>query len=158
MLQKIKNRKESGFTIIEVLIVLAIAGLILLVVFLAVPALQRNSRNTQAKNAASAILGAVSEFSNNNGGQLPTTVAVAGNTVTFTGAAGTTQSTAKVQAGYTVSLGTTMPGANVTGSFVVNTNHNCNNNAFSTTTTPRAVSIGFNIENGSSTANQCVES
>jgi prepilin-type N-terminal cleavage/methylation domain-containing protein len=37
MLNKIQKRKEDGFTIIEVLIVLAIAGLIMLVVFLAVP-------------------------------------------------------------------------------------------------------------------------
>jgi prepilin-type N-terminal cleavage/methylation domain-containing protein len=35
------SKKEKGFTIIEVMIVLAIAGLIMLVVFLAVPALQR---------------------------------------------------------------------------------------------------------------------
>jgi prepilin-type N-terminal cleavage/methylation domain-containing protein len=71
MLQKIQKRKEGGFTIIEVLIVLAIAGLIMLVVFLAVPALQRNSRNTQRKNDVSGLLGAVSEYVNNNGGALP---------------------------------------------------------------------------------------
>lgn len=70
MLTQVKKRKE-GFTIIEVLIVLAIAGLILLVVFLAVPALQRNSRNTQRKNEVSSILGAVNEWTNNNGGKLP---------------------------------------------------------------------------------------
>ncbi|MEK7152913.1 MAG: type II secretion system protein [Patescibacteria group bacterium] len=74
MLQKLQKRKE-GFTIIEVLIVLAIAGLILLVVFLAVPALQRNSRNTQRKNEVSAILGGINEWANNNSGKLPTTAA-----------------------------------------------------------------------------------
>ena len=63
------NRK--GFTIIEVLIVLAIAGLILLIVFLAVPALQRNSRNTQRKNEVASVIGAMSEFTNNNSGSLP---------------------------------------------------------------------------------------
>ncbi|HPW47952.1 MAG TPA: prepilin-type N-terminal cleavage/methylation domain-containing protein, partial [Candidatus Saccharibacteria bacterium] len=36
------KKDQKGFTIIEVLIVLAIAALILLIVFLAVPALQRN--------------------------------------------------------------------------------------------------------------------
>lgn len=71
MLTQLRKRKE-GFTIIEVLIVLAIAGLILLVVFLAVPALQRNSRNTQRKNEISSVLGAVNEWTNNNGGKLPT--------------------------------------------------------------------------------------
>ncbi len=66
------QKQEKGFTIIEVLIVLAIAGLILLIVFLAVPALQRNSRNTQRKNDISGILGAVGEYSSNKNGQMPT--------------------------------------------------------------------------------------
>ncbi len=69
MKTKLKNQK--GFTIIEVLIVLAIAGLILLIVFLAVPALQRNSRNTQRKSDAGAALSGVSEYINNNDGVLP---------------------------------------------------------------------------------------
>jgi prepilin-type N-terminal cleavage/methylation domain-containing protein len=68
---KYKSKREQGFTIIEVLIVLAIAGLIILIVFLAVPALQRNSRNTQRRNDVSAILGAIQEYANNNGGDLP---------------------------------------------------------------------------------------
>jgi prepilin-type N-terminal cleavage/methylation domain-containing protein len=70
MLKNLKKRTE-GFTIIEVLIVLAIAGLIMLVVFLAVPALQRNSRNTQRKADVSAVLGAVSDFTTNNNGAIP---------------------------------------------------------------------------------------
>jgi type IV pilus assembly protein PilA len=74
MISKLKNQ-EKGFTIIEVLIVLVIAGLIMLIVFLAVPALQRNSRNTQRKNDVAGLLGAVSEYSNNRNGQMPTTVA-----------------------------------------------------------------------------------
>lgn len=69
---KTKLNNQKGFTIIEVLIVLAIAGLILLIVFLAVPALQRNSRNTQRRNEVAGILGGVNEFANNNNGKLPT--------------------------------------------------------------------------------------
>jgi prepilin-type N-terminal cleavage/methylation domain-containing protein len=65
------KKKAEGFTIIEVLIVLAIAGLILLIVFLAVPALQRNSRNTEARSEASRIIGALSEFISNNNGKAP---------------------------------------------------------------------------------------
>lgn len=72
MLQK---KKSDGFTIIEVLIVLAIAGLIILIVLLAVPALQRNSRNTQRKNDVTAVIGAIQEHVNNNGGQLPANAA-----------------------------------------------------------------------------------
>lgn len=65
------TKQQKGFTIIEVLIVLAIAGLILLIVFLAVPALQRNSRNTQRKNDVAGIASAVNERIGNNNGQLP---------------------------------------------------------------------------------------
>lgn len=68
-----KLRKQNkGFTIIEVLIVLAIAGLIILIVFLAVPALQRNSRNTSYRSEASQLLAGSTEFVNNNNGTLPT--------------------------------------------------------------------------------------
>ena len=65
------TKDQKGFTIIEVMIVLAIAGLIVLVVFLAVPALQRNSRNTQRKNDVQAFLGALQEYTNNNNGRVP---------------------------------------------------------------------------------------
>ena len=64
---------SQGFTIIEVLIVLAIAGLILLIVFLAVPALQRNGRNTTKRSDASKALGAVGEFISANNSKLPVT-------------------------------------------------------------------------------------
>jgi prepilin-type N-terminal cleavage/methylation domain-containing protein len=66
MTTKLRN-KQSGFTIIEVLIVLVIAGLIMLIVFLAVPALQRNSRNTQRKNDVAALIAAVQEYRTNKG-------------------------------------------------------------------------------------------
>ena len=68
-----KQKREQGFTIIEVLIVLAIAALIFLIVFLAVPALQRNSRNTSRKSDVANILAAVNEYVSNNNGTLPTT-------------------------------------------------------------------------------------
>jgi prepilin-type N-terminal cleavage/methylation domain-containing protein len=66
---KLKN--EKGFTIIEVLIVLAIAGLILLIVFLAVPALQRTSRNTARKSDVGRVGSLTTEFVSNNNGRLP---------------------------------------------------------------------------------------
>lgn len=66
------SENQRGFTIIEVMIVLAIAALILVIVFLAVPALQRSSRNTQRKTDASNELAALSDYVSNNNGQLPT--------------------------------------------------------------------------------------
>ena len=70
-LSKHQTKKLEGFTIIEVLIVLAIAGLIMLVVFLAVPNLQRSQRNSQYKNEAAALIGSYNEFTSNNGGAVP---------------------------------------------------------------------------------------
>lgn len=66
-----RSQRADGFTIIEILIVLAIAGLILLLVFLAVPALQRSSRNTVRKNDVQSVLGGISSFSAVNKGSLP---------------------------------------------------------------------------------------
>ncbi len=68
MQKKLQQRKESGFTIIEVLIVLAIAGLIMLIVFLAVPTLQRNARNNARNSEASRTSALVTEcLANRNG-------------------------------------------------------------------------------------------
>ena len=54
MANKNINSKE-GFTIIEVVLVLAIAGLIFLMVFVALPALQRSQRDTQRRNDMSRV-------------------------------------------------------------------------------------------------------
>lgn len=63
-----KNTKaKRGFTIIEVVLVLAIAGLIFLMVFVALPTLQRNQRDTARKNDMDRLHSAlVSYVSNNN--------------------------------------------------------------------------------------------
>lgn len=67
MFKKLKEN-EKGFTIIEVLIVLAIAGLIMVIVFVAVPQLQKGQRNSARNNDASLIAAAISEcMSNRNG-------------------------------------------------------------------------------------------
>jgi prepilin-type N-terminal cleavage/methylation domain-containing protein len=82
ILQMLHNlrKKTEGFTIIEVMIVLAIAGLILLIVFLAVPALQRTARNTQRKEDAAAIAGAIADYIADNSGQLPNSISDGGTT------------------------------------------------------------------------------
>ena len=63
------KKTEKGFTIIEVALVLAIGALIFLVVFLAVPALQRNQRNDARKRDISNVVEAVSDYSSNNPGK-----------------------------------------------------------------------------------------
>jgi prepilin-type N-terminal cleavage/methylation domain-containing protein len=62
MVMKLPSKNTNGFTIIEVIIVLAIAGLIILIVLLAVPALQRNARNTSRKSDANIMAEAVYEY------------------------------------------------------------------------------------------------
>ncbi len=72
MLHNKQSQKQSnGFTIVEVMIVLAIAGLILLIVFEAIPALTRGSRNNQRKQDATAILQVISQYELNNSGNFP---------------------------------------------------------------------------------------
>jgi prepilin-type N-terminal cleavage/methylation domain-containing protein len=66
-----QKNKEKGFTIIEVVLVLAIAGLIFLMVFIALPALQRNQRDTQRKNDISRVQTAIQNFQSNNRNKLP---------------------------------------------------------------------------------------
>ncbi len=65
-----KNNKK-GFTIIEVVLVLAIGGLIFLMVFIALPALQSSQRNTQRGNDLSRLLTAVNDYQSNNNGKTP---------------------------------------------------------------------------------------
>ena len=68
-----KKTKIKGFTIIEVVLVLAIAGLIFLMVFIALPALQRSQRNTRRREDMARIMSEVTNYQGNNGGRLPLT-------------------------------------------------------------------------------------
>ncbi|HET9412267.1 MAG TPA: type II secretion system protein [Candidatus Saccharimonadales bacterium] len=66
------TNNQKGFTIIEVVLVLAIAGLIFLVVFLALPALQRSQRDTQRRSDASRAMSQLNSYQANNQGVVPT--------------------------------------------------------------------------------------
>jgi prepilin-type N-terminal cleavage/methylation domain-containing protein len=70
MKTKLKNLNK-GFTIIEVMIVLAIAGLILAIVFLAVPQLQRNSRDNARQSIVNRMKAELDTYSSNNQGRYP---------------------------------------------------------------------------------------
>ncbi|MBR3256117.1 type II secretion system protein [Candidatus Saccharibacteria bacterium] len=67
---------KKGFTIIEVVLVLAIAGLIFLMVFVALPALQRSQRDTARRNDLSRVDTSLTQYQTNNqnttNGDLPT--------------------------------------------------------------------------------------
>ena len=66
-----KQKQQKGFTIIEVVLVLAIAGLIFLMVFIALPALQRTQRDTQRKNDIGRVQTALVSYQSNNRNNLP---------------------------------------------------------------------------------------
>jgi type IV pilus assembly protein PilA len=171
MLSTIRKRKEQeGFTIIEVLIVLAIAGLILLIVFLAVPALQRNARNTQRKSDISGLLAGVSEFTNDNNGTAPTGSSYASGIVTYTGPSGTSNvTTSKIGyykvaptvltttvAGGSDALPASAPGVDAADIIV---GAACKNNAPSTAAsdgaTARSVVAYYSVEQGGGSVAQC---
>ncbi len=71
-----RTQKIKGFTIIEVVLVLAIAGLIFLMVFIALPALQAGQRDTARKNDASIVSTSVTNYASNNKGVFPTTAQI----------------------------------------------------------------------------------
>ena len=164
-----KVNHSKGFTIIETLIVLAIAATIFLVVFLAVSALDRSSRNTARKDDAAAILAAVGDFAGDNNGSLPTTIAAAGPpSYTISGGAGTVQVSVKLSH-YTDSTGTAKVSFNATGSggtltantdmLVVEENATCaSSSTVSGTATTGAYAVLFAIESGSGYVPQCLGS
>lgn len=71
MKQRQINSKK-GFTIIEVVLVLAIAALIFLMVFIALPALGRSQRDTQRKEDLARMATAITNYQSNNTGSNPT--------------------------------------------------------------------------------------
>ena len=65
------TQQKKGFTIIEVVLVLAIAGLIFLMVFIALPALQRGQRDSQRRDDVSRVVSQLTSYATNNRGSLP---------------------------------------------------------------------------------------
>jgi prepilin-type N-terminal cleavage/methylation domain-containing protein len=159
MLTKLQKRNSEGFTIIEVMIVLAIAALILLIVLLAVPALQRNSRNTTIKNDASSVAGGINTYESDNNGTPPTNVAGSGTVTlskdTCSATAGTTApvETIKVNGSTTVSCQAAAPGSTPTpGNVIVVPKLTCNGTASN-----RAFALYYATETSGSTAQQCLD-
>lgn len=74
-MKTVKPTNAKGFTIIEVVLVLAIAGLIFLVVFLALPALQRSQRDTQRRSDVSRAMSQLASYQSNSQGAVPTSQA-----------------------------------------------------------------------------------
>lgn len=65
------SNMKKGFTIIEVVIVLVIGAIIMLMVFLVVPQLQRSQRDARRQSDARKLLAAAEQFATNNNGDYP---------------------------------------------------------------------------------------
>lgn len=127
----IANRKqnESGFTIIEVVLVLAIAGLIFLIVFLALPQLQKSRRDTQRKNDVGRFMAALETYSGNNNGNYPANASQTSTMVSgYLSASGSVFKDPTTGSDYTVSFGNGAgaPGASLTiGTVIYRRNASC---------------------------------
>jgi prepilin-type N-terminal cleavage/methylation domain-containing protein len=147
MLSKLQ-KNNKGFTIIEVLIVLAIAGLIMLIVFLAVPALQRNQRNTSRTTDVARILGAAQEVLNNNNGQL--TALTSPNLQSALGTTLAHYTTTNV----TVGAGALAASTN-TDTVSIRTGATCNASNAAVAGTTRELAAVFAVEGGSGPISRC---
>lgn len=68
---KTGGSSKTGFTIIEVVLVLAVAGLIFIMVFVALPALQRSQRDNARREDLMDFIAKAKDYSQNNRGALP---------------------------------------------------------------------------------------
>ncbi len=152
------RKKAEGFTIIEVMIVLVIAAVILLMVFLAIPALQRNSRNTQRREDVSNYAAAIAEWTNNNAGALPsvatdltnatTGVNALANTGFLTEPSAVTAAAATVTNTATISTFLYVPGTLCSGTNATNANASA-----------RQFTLLYAVENSNGSPNpQCLAS
>jgi prepilin-type N-terminal cleavage/methylation domain-containing protein len=153
----LRNRKEKGFTIIEVVLVLAIAALIFAMVFIALPALQRSQRDTQRKADMARLQTALTSYTSNNSGALPssttgwnnfiTTYLTSGGKDTFVDPLGSTSTQASST---TYVLTPITAGTEVSSTFVQNviyyaTNATCNSSNAATTQTAGSRSVAFQM-------------
>lgn len=160
-----RTRKNTkGFTIIELMIVLAIGGVILGLVLFAIPALQRNARNQQTRLDVSNLVGLLNDYQTNNNGGLPTWVSHENSTGYVnmgTGPVVTASSTnniGRIRAGVTITTvsAATMPTA--LGSYNIAIGFKCGSNGTIGAASNRSIAVGYLIETGGGTTSACTES
>jgi type II secretory pathway pseudopilin PulG len=143
------------------MIVLAIVGVITLVVFLAVPSLQRSSRNVQRRNDVRTLLAAVSSYQSNNLGSLPLTGQFSTKFAGSYDSLGYYTTDANIQWNYVTSRGggPWWPSTNQADSVTVYNYLRCQDVSTPTTTgaNVKTVVALFFVETSSGLAGQCIE-
>lgn len=159
MFKKLLASREEGFTLIEIVIVLAIAAGIMVIVFVAVAGAQAARRDTQRKADVARVRAALELFAGNNAGDYPA-AAVTGGVC----GGGTATSTFCNQylgganfvdpngAPYTIGADGTM-GAAVAGTTIIySRNAQCTANAVAAlASSPRRYGVAIFLEQGGST-------
>lgn len=154
----IKTKRESGFTIIEVMIVLAVASLIMLIVLLAVPALQRSTRNTNRTADATKIASAASECLSNRNNVVASCNTTTGSPVSnmLTGTAQTLDASSLKQL-TAVAISTT--GAIPAGTAAANVSfgYKCaDDGASASAGQATQIAVTFNVEGGNGSVPRCI--
>ena len=140
-----KLQQRKGFTIIEVVLVLAIAALIILMVFIAWPALQRTQRDQARKSDVALIGSTISTFKSNNRGQLPNICEL--NRLVFR------------QGTNIITQGTVADGDAAVGieQVIVVPGGRCDGNNVRTGGSPRQAALAFAVEANGTPMRQCQE-
>ena len=112
-------KRAKGFTLIELVIVLAIAALIILVVLQAVGAAQKSNRDSTRKQEAARVVSLLEQYASNKGGLYPSTASsLADGTQNVTGTTTTGALYAydkNLDQKYNVLAGTFVAGGTMTG-------------------------------------------
>jgi len=132
MLKKLLSKKEEGFTLVEIIIVLAIVGLIFVIIFLAVSAAQRGQRDTARKDNVNRMIATIQQTAGNNNGNFPTIVAP--TTACSPGPCAWTAAISNTSGGWNFTMNSPLttfsiaaPADSVTLSWVAAAGHGCHN-------------------------------
>ena len=135
---------KKGFTLIEIVIVLAIAALIMVIVFLAVAGAQRAQRDNTNKSAAGQALSQAEQYLANNSGAYPKDTPVPTNYL----------SGIKTSTGSNPTSVAKPADAKATGDVIVVTNATCSSGTVMGSGTASQAAVSWYSENSKSA--QCI--
>lgn len=156
---KLQMKSRKGFTIIEVMIVLAIAGVIIAAVLVAVPQLQKNQRNSSRRAILGRVKTEIDNYIGNNNGSVPTLTNFNTATTGFTAKYLNPASSFTDPNGNVVTYATynatsaatpTTPTGSTAAGILYNAGATCNGEDVTGTGTARQYAVAIGLEGGSS--------